>query len=111
VIDCEASFHHHFLEIAIAQSVPQIPAHAQQNDVRLEMTPLEETLTLVTHEKKPLNHLNIPEFIGLFLFLQHSRFLHNSTIVSAMDENRQKAVVLTTQPLQKSDGYPEFTRK
>jgi len=36
-------------KVAIAQSIPQIPSHAQENDVGLEMTPFERILALLTH--------------------------------------------------------------
>lgn len=44
VINRMPSLNHHFFEVAIAQSVSEVPAHTQQNDVGLEMTPLERIL-------------------------------------------------------------------
>ncbi len=46
MIDPESAFRHHLFHIAIAERVPQIPAHTQQDDLSLEMTPLERTLLL-----------------------------------------------------------------
>jgi hypothetical protein len=37
----ESPFPHHFLEIAVAQRVAQVPPHAEQNDLSFVMTPFE----------------------------------------------------------------------
>jgi hypothetical protein len=42
MIDCEVALLHHFFEIAIAESIAQIPANAQENTLGLIVTPLEE---------------------------------------------------------------------
>ena len=47
-IDVQTPFPHHFLQIAVAERVSQVPAHAQQNDLRFKMTPFERIL--VAHE-------------------------------------------------------------
>lgn len=41
VIDVQSSFQPQFLKIAITERVPQIPMHAQENDVGFEMAPFE----------------------------------------------------------------------
>jgi hypothetical protein len=41
MVDSEASLGHDLFQIPIAEAVAQIPAHAQQNDLALEMAPLE----------------------------------------------------------------------
>jgi hypothetical protein len=42
----KAALTHHLLKIAVAQLVAQVPAHAQEDDLRLKVTPLERGLTL-----------------------------------------------------------------
>jgi hypothetical protein len=44
MIHLQPPFQHHFLEIAVAERVAQVLAHAQQNDIGLEMTPFERML-------------------------------------------------------------------
>jgi hypothetical protein len=41
MIDRESALPHHFLEVSIAERIPKVPAHAEQNDFRLKMTPFE----------------------------------------------------------------------
>ena len=41
-IEREATFIHHFFEIAIAEGIAQIPTYTEKDDVGLIMTPLEE---------------------------------------------------------------------
>ena len=42
VIEREATFIHHFFEIAIAEGIAQIPTYTEKDDVGLIVTPLEE---------------------------------------------------------------------
>jgi hypothetical protein len=49
MINKQSSFHHHFFKIAVAQSIAQIPAHAEENNISLKMAPLEGILVLVAH--------------------------------------------------------------
>jgi len=42
VIEREATLPHHFFEVAITEGVAQIPAHAEEDDLGLIVTPLEE---------------------------------------------------------------------
>jgi hypothetical protein len=42
VIEREAAFVHHLFEIAIAESITQIPAHAEKDDLRLIVSPFEQ---------------------------------------------------------------------
>jgi hypothetical protein len=37
-------FQYHFFKIAVAQSIAQIPAHAEENNISLKMAPLEGIL-------------------------------------------------------------------
>src|SRR6266516_8024315 len=53
MIEVQATLPHHFLKISITQCIAQIPPHAQENDVCLEMTPFQRILT--AHEKEPLS--------------------------------------------------------
>jgi len=39
----------YLFEISIAQRIPKVPSHTEQNDVGLEMTPFERMLALVAH--------------------------------------------------------------
>src|SRR5690242_3555861 len=41
VINTQTPLQHHFLEVAVAERITSVPAYAQQDDVCLEMTPLE----------------------------------------------------------------------
>lgn len=44
MVYCKPPFQHHLLQVAVTQGIAQIPTHAQQDDVRLEMTPLKGVL-------------------------------------------------------------------
>ena len=44
MINVQAPFEQHLFQIAVAQSISEVPADAQQNDVGLEMTPFERML-------------------------------------------------------------------
>jgi hypothetical protein len=44
VVYFEASLGHHLLQIPIAEAVTQIPAHAQQDNLAFEVTPLERAV-------------------------------------------------------------------
>src|SRR5512135_705885 len=48
VIDRESALDHHLFQVTVAQGIPQVPAHAQQNKFRLKMTPFE--WTRMTHD-------------------------------------------------------------
>src|SRR6266700_3699587 len=41
MIHAQPSFDHHFFQIPIAERIAQVPAHAQKNDLSVEMTPFE----------------------------------------------------------------------
>ena len=41
VIDCQAALPHHFFEIAIAQTITQIPADAEKDDLTFIVSPFE----------------------------------------------------------------------
>src|SRR5262249_23118561 len=43
MIDREVALLHHFFEVAITDGIAQIPANAQENNLGLIVTPLEET--------------------------------------------------------------------
>src|SRR5205085_11174019 len=49
MIDMQTPLQHDLFEVPITQRIPQIPPHAQQNDVGLEVTPFEGILALVAH--------------------------------------------------------------
>ena len=57
VVDRDAAFAHHLLEIAIAHPVTTVPAHRPEHDLALEVAPLEvrhgSTLLTETHPAKP----------------------------------------------------------
>ena len=40
LIDCEVALLHHFFEVAITDGIAQIPANAQENNLRLVVTPV-----------------------------------------------------------------------
>ena len=42
MIEREAALPHHFFEVAITEGEAQIPAHAEEDDLGLIVTPLEE---------------------------------------------------------------------
>src|SRR6266496_3018711 len=67
VIDMQSPFPHHLFQITIAERIPQIPADAQQNDLRLKMTPFERTW--VAHNGTPLvfsKQSRVYQSIGMF---------------------------------------------
>src|SRR5262245_44099355 len=49
VIDRQTALRHHLLQVAVAKRVPQIPSHAQYNDLVLEVSPTEQLWSLSTH--------------------------------------------------------------
>ena len=80
VIDVQTSFEHHLLQVAIAQSIPQVPAYAEQNDVGLEMTPFERIL--LDHDETLLcSTSNKEEFIITPSFLQHNHLVQFQIVV------------------------------
>lgn len=44
VVDMEAALGHHFCEVTVAEGIPQVPAHAKQNDRGCVMPPFERIL-------------------------------------------------------------------
>jgi ATP-dependent DNA ligase len=49
VIHRKTTLRHHFLQVAVAERVPQIPSHAQNNDHVLEVPPSEQRRSLLAH--------------------------------------------------------------
>jgi hypothetical protein len=43
VVEREAALLYHFFEVAIAESITQIPAHAEKDDLGLIVSPLERS--------------------------------------------------------------------
>src|SRR5258708_40138088 len=82
VVNMQASFQHHLFQIAVAESITQIPADAQHNHLRLKVTPFEKGL-----------HCHSSSFLFLahptrrVLFLQHNLGIRNSVIVPAHYKN------------------------
>jgi hypothetical protein len=50
VIDLQTPFPHDFFEISVTECRAQIPAHTQQNDLCLEVTPFEQIRVVAAHE-------------------------------------------------------------
>jgi hypothetical protein len=73
VIDVQPALEHHFFQITIAERIAHVPAHAQKNDVWLEMTPFERGL-LGQDEELLGSASNKEEFIITSSFLQHNPF-------------------------------------
>jgi hypothetical protein len=71
VIDVQTPLQHHFLQIAVTERVPQIPADAQQNDVGFEMTPFEQVL-LVYEGNSSSASIQEAELTTSPPFLQHN---------------------------------------
>src|SRR5713226_3107102 len=72
VIDVQPPFQHDLFEIAITQRIAQVPAHTEQHDFGLKMTPFERCCR--THNTWVLTLLEIsPSLPYLSDFLQHSR--------------------------------------
>lgn len=49
VVHRQPPLHHHFFQVAIAERVPQIPSHAQNDDHVLEVPPSEKRWSLLAH--------------------------------------------------------------
>jgi hypothetical protein len=60
MIHMQATLQHHLFEIPIAERIAQIPANTEENEVGLEMTPLERVLALLAHNGGPLVLLYLP---------------------------------------------------
>jgi hypothetical protein len=74
VIDLQAALIHHFFEISIAQTVTQIPADAEENDLGLVVSPLERVG--FNHGRPPdenKKRVSLPSSKTSRLFLQHNR--------------------------------------
>jgi len=54
MINRQPAFRHHLLEIAIAERVPEIPAHAQYDDVFSKMTATEQHRSALAHPLHPI---------------------------------------------------------
>jgi hypothetical protein len=50
VIDTEPTFQHDLFKVSVAERIAKIPANTQENDVRLEVTPLKRILAVMAHE-------------------------------------------------------------
>src|SRR5690242_3684304 len=73
VIDRELAFEHHLFEISIAERIAKIPAHAQQNEVRLKVTPFEGMLVVVAHDED-LSHSFLPTVADQLCLCNTTRF-------------------------------------
>jgi hypothetical protein len=47
--EAPAAFRHHFFQVAVAQRVPQIPPHAQNDNHVLEVSPPEQCRAVLAH--------------------------------------------------------------
>jgi hypothetical protein len=59
MIDAEATLAHHLLKVPVGELIPAIPADAQKDDGRLEVSPFERGLMLIQQydSKRMLNEL------------------------------------------------------
>jgi hypothetical protein len=62
MIDTEPALSHYLFEVAIAQRIPHVPAYAQENNLRLKMTPFERALGI--HE---LDSSSSPEYPRVYM--------------------------------------------
>ncbi len=70
VVDFDASLLHHFLDLAVAQRIRHIPAHAPQDDIALEVA----TLELDRHHPPDLNQARIVyQIVGIRNLRQNLR--------------------------------------
>ena len=53
MIDVESTLGHHLFQVAVAERIAQIPAHAQQNDLRLRYLP--DNRKIGKSDMKPLD--------------------------------------------------------
>ena len=60
VIDCQTTLGHHFLQISIAERIPQVPAHAQDDNFVPEMTSTEQRRSAITHPLHPTRRISPP---------------------------------------------------
>src|SRR5450755_1050428 len=73
MIHVQSPLPHHLFEVAIAERIPQVPAHAQQDDLGFKMTPFERTW--IAHNSELLcSSRNKAEFTRASAFLQQNRF-------------------------------------
>ena len=70
MIDMQTPLQHDLFEVPITQRISQIPPHAQQNDVGLEVTPFEGILALVAHKWEPLLLVSVHSSRSAF-YLRH----------------------------------------
>src|ERR1700722_13240383 len=53
VIDCQSTLRHHLFKVPVAQRVPQIPSHAQNDNVAPKMSPTEQCWLALAHSLHP----------------------------------------------------------
>src|SRR5260221_3765286 len=74
VIDMQSPFLHHLFQVAIAERIPQIPAHAEQNDLGFEMTPFEQAW--IAHARNSSVVLEIKQSLP-----EHPRFCNTTSLL------------------------------
>jgi hypothetical protein len=50
MVHVQATLQHYLFEVSIAKRIAKIPAHTEQNEVGLEMTPFKRILAVMAHE-------------------------------------------------------------
>ena len=53
MVDRKSPFAHHFLEIAVAQGIAQVPPNAQEDEFGFELTPIEKAIGVHSDESAP----------------------------------------------------------
>jgi hypothetical protein len=67
MINVQSPLQHHLFEVAIAERIPQIPAHTQQNDLGLKMTPFERTrMAHAGNSSAVLEYSRVYQSTGMF---------------------------------------------
>jgi hypothetical protein len=89
VIDVQTPLLHHLFEITVAERIPKVPAHAEQNDVGFEMTPFERVL--IVHEGNSSVFLNRSRAYHITSFLQQNQLA--SVVSNVMGKSGRRMLV------------------
>ena len=54
VINRQPALQHHLFQIPVAERIPEIPPHTQDNDDVFEMTPLEQGRSILSHSSQAI---------------------------------------------------------
>jgi hypothetical protein len=91
VIDMQSPFLHQLFQVAIAERIPQLPAHAEQNDLGFKMTPF--AWAWIAHEGNSSIVLEIKQSLP-----EHPRFCNTTPALPRPAPGKMLAATATLPP-------------